>query len=121
MPHYNHDRPWNNQEWVTYLHFGRIQCAELGFQEWFRREWHSFSISLRIYDHEITWAHRTNNRFPPTEQEKDERRALLRRLHDDFTEFTNLVRVQTAQIQRNVAKEHNAANQDPDDDVVALN
>ena len=38
MPHYNHNRPWNNQEWVEYLHFGRIQCAELGFQEWFRHE-----------------------------------------------------------------------------------
>ena len=121
MPHYNHNRPWSNQEWIEYLHFGRIQCAVLGFQEWFRREWASFQISLRIYDHETNWVNRENNLFPPTEKERQDRRALLRRLHDDFTEFTNLVRVQTQQIQQNVANQQNAANQDQDDDVVALN
>ena len=122
MPHYNHDRPWTNDEWVVYLHFGRIQCSVLGYQEWFRREWQNFQISIRIYDHETTWVNRENNRFPVSSKERADRRALLRRLNDDFAEFTNLVRVQTAMIQQNVANQHqNAGNQDQEDDVVALN
>ena len=121
MPHYNHDRPWTNEEWVTYLHQGRIHCSILGYPEWFRREWQAFQTSLRIYDHETSWVNRENNMFPPTNKERDERRALLPRLHDDFAEYANLVRIQTAQIQQNVANQQNAANQNQDDDVVALN
>ena len=121
MPHYNHNRPWTNEEWVAYLHFGRIQCSVLGFQEWYRREWESFQISLRIYDHETSWVNRENNRFPISSKERAERRALLRTLNEDFTEFINLVKVQTATIQRNVANQHrNAGNQVEEYEVIAL-
>ena len=125
MPHYNSDRPWTNEEWVIYLHTGRIHCAILGYEEWHRREYQAFQISLRIFDHEEEHLRRPDNLFPLTTKEWDDRRALLRRLHDDFTEFTNRVRVQTAQIQQAVANQHNGANQnqnqDPDDDVIVLN
>ena len=121
MPHYNHDRPWTHDEWVAYLHFGRIQCSVLGFQEWYRREWESFQISIRIYDHETSWVNRENNRFPISSKERAERRALLRTLNEDFTEFINLVRVQTATIQRNVANQHqNAGNQVEEYEVIEL-
>ena len=126
MPHYNHDRLWTMDEWVIYLHFGRIYAAILGFEEWFRREFQAFQVSMRIFDHEDEHLNRADNRFPLTTEQWNDRRILLRNLHDDFTEYTDRVRVQTRQIQQAVANQNqqhaanHPQNQNPDDDVIVL-
>ena len=80
---------------------------------------------MRIYDNDDDHFNRADNLFPLSTKEWDDRRALLARLQDDFTTYTDRVRVQTAQIQQAVANQQNALNQnqnqDPDDDVIVLN
>ena len=58
-----------------------------------------------MFDYQTEWINRPDNRFQPTEKDKTDRRALLASLHDQFSQFCNMVRLNDLQMRQNVQNE----------------
>ena len=105
MPSYFPHQVWTPREFQDNLDHAYVSCALYGYHYWFDNEYRAFSASLRMFDYQTEWINRPDNRFQPTEKDKTDRRALLAKLHDQFSQFCNMVRLNDLQMRQNVQNE----------------
>ena len=98
MEFYNLYRIWDDQELGLRIEFAKVHCARLGYDMWVEREHERFQTLMCLFDDETLWLERPHARRPFTEEDRAERRKLLKALQDQWLNFVSIVQFYDHQV-----------------------